>query len=88
MAELDNTYFEFLWEMPLLELLTHLHASSGNKARVATLLALVQRPALCVHNPQSVQAAAVAALKQRFLQRLSAQVLGGHDGNVYSRLWG
>jgi hypothetical protein len=41
---------------------------------VARLLALIQRPALCVHNAAGVQAAAVAALKQQFLTKLASQL--------------
>jgi hypothetical protein len=60
--------------VPLLELLTHLHTLNGNSAMVARLLALIQRPALCVHNAAGVQAAAVAALKQQFLTKLASQL--------------
>jgi hypothetical protein len=60
--------------VPLLELLTHLHTLNGNRTLVARLLALIQRPALCVHNSNGVQAAAIAALKQKFLNKLWAQL--------------
>jgi hypothetical protein len=60
--------------VPLLELLTHLHTLNGNTTVVARLLSLIQRPALCVHNSTGVQAQAVAALKQKFLTKLWAQL--------------
>ncbi|KAG0631525.1 hypothetical protein M758_1G260700 [Ceratodon purpureus] len=68
-------YFDCVWEVPLLELLVHMHAKSGDHERHTALIALLQQPALNAHNPQSVRVAHVASLEQRFLQRLCGELL-------------
>lgn len=68
-------YFDCVWEVPLLELLVHMHAKSGDHERLSALISLLQQPALNAHNPQSVRVAHVASLEQRFLQRLCEELL-------------
>lgn len=68
-------YFDCVWEVPLLELLVHMHAKSGDHERHSALISLLQQPALNAHNPQSVRVAHVASLGQRFLQRLCEELL-------------
>jgi integrator complex subunit 8 len=68
-------YFDCVWEVPLLELLVHMHAKSGDHERQSALISLLQQPALNAHNPQSVRVAHVASLEQRFLQRLCGELL-------------
>lgn len=68
-------YFDCVWEVPLLELLVHMHAKSGDHERHSALISLLQQPALNAHNPQSVRVAHVASLEQRFLQRLCGELL-------------
>lgn len=74
-AKLDAAFLEFIWEVPLLELLTHLYATAKSSSKVAYLTQLMQRPNFSVHNPPLVRGAAVAALQQRFLQKLAAKFL-------------
>lgn len=68
-------YFDCVWEVPLLELLVHMHAKGGDHERHSALISLLQQPALNAHNPQSVRVAHVASLEQRFLQRLCGELL-------------
>ncbi|XP_024540293.1 uncharacterized protein LOC9634489 isoform X1 [Selaginella moellendorffii] len=68
-------YFDCVWEIPILELLVHMHAKAGDRARVNTLISLLQQPALNVHNPASIRQAHIAAMEQRFLQRLYAELV-------------
>ncbi|KAL3684796.1 hypothetical protein R1sor_002818 [Riccia sorocarpa] len=69
------TYFECLWEVPILELLVNLHAKAGDEERVNTLIGLLQQPALNVHNPPAIRQAHICTMEQRFLQRLAGELL-------------
>ncbi|CAM6112649.1 unnamed protein product [Calypogeia fissa] len=68
-------YFECIWEVPILELLVHLHSRAGDEERVTQLIALLQQPALNVHNPSAIRQAHISTMEQRFLQRLAAELL-------------
>ncbi|CAK9238563.1 unnamed protein product [Sphagnum troendelagicum] len=68
-------YFDCVWEVPLLELLLYIHAKSGDEEQVTALIALLQQPALNVHNPPSIRIAHVGSLEQRFLQRFAGELL-------------
>eukprot|EP00898_Chlorokybus_atmophyticus_P003467 jgi/Chlat1/4120/Chrsp269S03950 len=72
---LDARYFPYVWEMPLLELLVHLHSQAKHESRVQQLIQLLQHPAINQHNPSSVRSAYIATLKLRFLRQLSADVI-------------
>lgn len=71
----DLMFDWILLQVPILELLVHMHSKSGDQERVSALITLLQQPALNVHNPQSIRLAHVAALEQRFLQRLCGELL-------------
>eukprot|EP00897_Mesotaenium_endlicherianum_P004280 jgi/Mesen1/3880/ME000208S02890 len=68
-------YFDCIWELPILELLVHMHAQAGDEERVAGLIALVHQPGLNAHNPPAVRQAHVQAVEQRLLQRLAGELL-------------
>lgn len=71
----DLIFDWMLLQVPILELLVHMHSKSGDQERVSALITLLQQPALNVHNPQSIRLAHVASLEQRFLQRLCGELL-------------
>jgi integrator complex subunit 8 len=67
--------FGLMDQVPLLELLLYIHAKSGDEEQVTALIALLQQPALNVHNPPSIRIAHVGSLEQRFLQRFAGELL-------------
>ena len=59
-----------LFQIPILELLVHLHSKGGDERRVLGLIRLIQQPALNVHNPLAIRFAHIEAVKKKFMLRL------------------
>lgn len=68
-------YSECIWEVPILELLIHMHTKSGDETRVRSLILLLQQPTLNVHNPSSIRKSHIDAMEQQFLQRFYEEIL-------------
>ena len=62
------------YQIPLLELLVHLHSKGGDERRVLGLIRLIQQPALNVHNPPAIRFAHIEVVKQKFMLRLEGDL--------------
>jgi hypothetical protein len=67
---LDGRYFQFIWELPLLEMLVFVYNKRKEDQKVNELLQLISKPALNINNDPQIRARTIACMKTNFFKAL------------------
>uniref|UniRef100_A0A6B2LKT9 INTS8 TPR repeats domain-containing protein n=1 Tax=Arcella intermedia TaxID=1963864 RepID=A0A6B2LKT9_9EUKA len=75
-SNLDSQYFQYIWDMNILEILTFTFAKNKNQEKdLEYVKFLIGKPELNVYNQSATRKKLIANLKLTYLQHLSAILL-------------
>jgi hypothetical protein len=73
-VSLKSEYFEFIWEIPLLELLIYIYSKLGQEKQANHAMAIMGRPEFNEHNTTEARAKIINMTKRTFLRKLTSEL--------------
>eukprot|EP01114_Cavostelium_apophysatum_P003970 TRINITY_DN14100_c0_g1_i1.p1 TRINITY_DN14100_c0_g1~~TRINITY_DN14100_c0_g1_i1.p1 ORF type:complete len:604 (-),score=154.45 TRINITY_DN14100_c0_g1_i1:8-1633(-) len=70
---IDPSYCQYIWELPILELLLATYSKTGDERRCSSLIHLITRPELNQYNAAEAREIFVDRVKMNFLKQLSSE---------------